>query len=96
MKKIYFLLAEGFELIETTTPIDILKRAGIKVITLSLGKTLEVNSAQDIKIIADDFLRDYKDASGIFLAGGYSHYENLPKSDEALKLIKYGSVTTNG
>ena len=89
MKKIYFLLAEGFELIETTTPIDILKRAGIKVITLSLGKTLEVNSAQDIKIIADDFLRDYKDASGIFLAGGYSHYENLPKSDEALKLIKY-------
>lgn len=89
MKKIYFLLAEGFELIETTTPIDILKRAGIKVVTLSLGKTLEVNSAQDIKIIADDFLRDYKDASGIFLAGGYSHYENLPKSDEALKLIKY-------
>lgn len=89
MKKIYFLLAEGFELIETTTPIDIFKRTGIKVVTLSLGKTLEVNSAQDIKIIADDFLEDYKDANGIFLAGGYSFYENLPKSDEAFRLIKY-------
>lgn len=89
MKKIYFLLAEGFELIEATAPIDILKRAKIKVVTLSLGKTLEVNSAQDIKIIADDFLKDYKDADGIFLAGGYSFYENLYRSDEAFRLIKY-------
>lgn len=89
MKKIYFLLAEGFELIEVTTPIDILKRAGIKVVTLSLGKTLEINSAQNIKIITDDFLKDYKDADGIFLAGGYSNYENLYRSDEAFKFIKF-------
>ncbi|WP_300327810.1 DJ-1/PfpI family protein [Fusobacterium sp.] len=89
MAKIYVLLAEGFELMETTVPIDILKRAGIKVTTLSLNKTPSVNSAQNIPIIADEIFKDYKDADGIFLAGGYSNYENLFRSDEAFRMIDF-------
>lgn len=89
MTKIYVLLAEGFELIETTVPIDILKRAGIKVTTLSLNKELLVNSAQNIPILADELFKDYKDAQGILLAGGYSNYEDLFRSDEAFKMIDF-------
>ncbi len=89
MAKIYVLLAEGFELMETAVTIDILKRAGIKVTTLSLNKTTIINSAQNISIIADEIFKDYKDADGIFLAGGYSNYENLFRSDEAFKMINF-------
>lgn len=89
MKKVYVLLAEGFELLEAAAPIDVMRRAGIKVVTLSLNKTLEVNSAQDVMVKADDMFGDYKDADGIFLPGGYSGYENLFKSDEAMVLTKY-------
>ena len=66
-----------------------MRRAGIKVVTLSLNKTLEVNSAQNVMVKADDMLGSYKDGDGIFLPGGYSGYENLFKSDEAMELTKY-------
>ena len=89
MKKVYVLLAEGFEILEAVAPIDVMRRAGIKVVTLSLNKTLEVNSAQNVTVKADDMFGDYKDADGIFLPGGYSGYENLFKSDEAMALTKY-------
>lgn len=89
MKKVYVLLAEGFEILEAMAPIDIMRRAGIKVVTLSINKTLEVNSAQGVMVKADELFKDYKDASGIFLPGGYSGYENLFKSDEAMELTKY-------
>lgn len=89
MKKVYVLLGEGFELIEATVPIDILKRAKIKVTTLSLNRDIFVNSAQNIIIKADDIFADYKDGDCIILPGGYSGYENLFRSEECLKLIKY-------
>lgn len=89
MIKVYVLLAEGFEILEAMAPIDVMRRAGIKVVTLSLNKTLEVNSAQNVTVKADDMFGDYKDADGIFLPGGYSGYENLFKSDEAMALTKY-------
>ncbi|MCI6151854.1 DJ-1/PfpI family protein [Fusobacterium perfoetens] len=89
MKKVYVLLGEGFELIEATVPIDILKRAKIKVVTLSLNKDIFVNSAQNILIKADDMFNEYKDGDCIILPGGYSGYENLFRSEECLKLIKY-------
>ena len=89
MKKVYVLLAEGFEVLEAIAPIDVMRRAGIKVVTLSLNKTLDVNSAQNVMVKADDMLGSYKDGDGIFLPGGYSGYENLFKSDEAMELTKY-------
>lgn len=89
MKKVYVLLAEGFEILEAIAPIDIMKRAGINVVTLSLNKTLEVNSSQNIKIIADKLFDNYEDGDGIFLPGGYPGYENLFNSNDAMALTKY-------
>ena len=36
MKKVYVLLADGFELIEALTPVDVLRRGGADVITVSI------------------------------------------------------------
>ena len=35
-KKVYVLLAEGFELIEAMTPVDVLRRGGVEVVTVSI------------------------------------------------------------
>ncbi len=38
MKKVYVLLAEGFELIEALTPGDVLRRCGADVKTVSISE----------------------------------------------------------
>lgn len=45
-KKVYVLLAEGFELIEAMTPVDVLRRGGVEVVTVSITDNREVTSAQ--------------------------------------------------
>lgn len=46
MKKVYVLLAEGFELIEALTPVDVLRRCGTDVKTVSISEDSFVTSAQ--------------------------------------------------
>ena len=41
-KKVYVLLAEGFELIEAMTPVDVLRRGGAEVVTVSITDKREV------------------------------------------------------
>lgn len=90
-KKIYVLLAEGFEILEAMAPVDIMRRAGIQVVTLSLNDTLEVKSSHNVVVKADMlFAKDeYKDGDGIFVPGGYPGYENIYKCDKAMDLIKF-------
>lgn len=91
MKKVYVLLANGFEVIEALAPVDIMTRAGIEVVTLSLNDDLEVSSSHNILVKADRLLssEDYTDGDGIVFPGGYPGYENLLKSDKAMALAKY-------
>ncbi|MCI6152055.1 MAG: DJ-1/PfpI family protein [Fusobacterium perfoetens] len=90
MKKVYVLLADGFEVIEALAPVDIMRRAGIEVITLSLNNNLEVMSSHNIKVMADKiFDGEFKDGDGIYFPGGYPGYENLLKSQKAMELGKY-------
>ena len=42
-KKVYVLLAEGFELIEAMTPVDVLRRGGAEVITGLIGSVISSN-----------------------------------------------------
>jgi 4-methyl-5(b-hydroxyethyl)-thiazole monophosphate biosynthesis len=58
MSRVCVLLAPGFEEIEAVTIIDVLRRAEIEVITLSVEDGLEVKGSHGILVRADSTLAD--------------------------------------
>lgn len=91
MKKVYVFLAEGFEEIEAVTPIDILRRAGADVVTLSVTDDTLVTGARGVPFKADALLKDSdtKDADLIILPGGFPGFQNLADCTEVIGTIKY-------
>lgn len=90
MKKIvYVLLAEGFEEVETFAPVDLLRRAGVTVETVSIDGTVVVRGARGIEAVADIPLSELNEAemAMLVLPGGYPGYENLGKSEAVRALI---------
>lgn len=87
---VFVFLAEGFEEIEAITPIDLLRRAGIEVITVGVtGK--EVTGGHNITVIADHLIEDV-DPNGlemIVLPGGNPGYINLEKNKSVNDYIEY-------
>jgi len=79
MKKIAVHLAEGFEEIEAISIIDVLRRAGLDVVTISVTGKLEVNGAHQIKVLADELFEnvDYSRIYMIVLPGGMPGAANL-------------------
>jgi 4-methyl-5(b-hydroxyethyl)-thiazole monophosphate biosynthesis len=82
------ILAEGFEEIEAIAPVDVLRRAGVRV-TLVGVESLGVNSSRKIGIQADALLKDIKDLpDAVILPGGLPGATNLAKSGEVAELVK--------
>lgn len=65
MKRVLVLLINGFEEIETITPVDLLRRAGAEVVLASLGEGIHLTGAWNTVIHADAKLEDAL-ASGPF------------------------------
>ena len=78
---VYIFLAEGFEAIESITPLDMLIRAGIEVNTISISDEFLVKSSQGIPVQADDLFEntDFSDAEMLILPGGQPGSTNLGK-----------------
>lgn len=87
--KAYVFLANGFEEVEAITPIDLLRRAGIQVITVSISNDKKVVGAHNIPIEADTIFtaQDYDDADLLLLPGGMPGTNNLNAHDGLKKLI---------
>ena len=93
----YIILADGFETIEALTPLDVLRRCGVEVTTISLNKTRAVRSSHGVTVEADATMEDFMHncnccASGtvrqaLILPGGYPGYKNLCESAEVGALI---------
>ena len=73
--KVCTFLTDGFETVEALAVIDILRRAGIDTVTISITKDKQVVSAQNIPVIADFLLDDYVFTGDevLFLPGGPGH-----------------------
>lgn len=56
MPKALIVLAEGFEEIEALAPIDLLRRAGVEVVSASLGDTPHVTGRCQVTLHADTTL----------------------------------------
>ncbi len=79
-------LADGFEECEGLLVVDILRRAGLKVIMASIMGRMDVKSSREILIHADCLAEnvDYDKAKMIVLPGGRSGTENL-RNNEIVK-----------
>jgi 4-methyl-5(b-hydroxyethyl)-thiazole monophosphate biosynthesis len=78
-KRIAVHLADGFEEIEAISIIDVLRRAGLEVVTVSISDKTEVNGAHQIKVLADVVFDNvnYNDIDMIVLPGGMPGASNL-------------------
>ena len=76
---IYAFLADGFEDVEALGVIDVCRRAGLEVKTVSIMPTEVVESAHGVKVVADSLLadNDYAGADMLFLPGGMPGAQNL-------------------
>lgn len=79
MSKVYVFLADGFETVEALAPVDVMRRAGIDVVTVSIMDTPSVVSAQGVTVTADVMFgaAAFGDASALVLPGGGTGTENL-------------------
>ncbi|WP_297596219.1 DJ-1 family glyoxalase III [uncultured Cetobacterium sp.] len=89
--KVFIMLANGFELIEAMAPVDILRRAGLDVLTVStLEESLEVESAQKVKIIADVNISEINIGEGVMVVipGGFPGYINLRTDSKIIEVVE--------
>lgn len=79
MKTIFVFLADGFEEIEALAPVDILRRAGLSVKTVSVMDEHVVAGAHGVPVLADVMFDEInaEDAEMILLPGGLPGATNL-------------------
>ncbi len=86
---VYMFLAEGFEEIEALCPLDLLRRAGVCVKTVSVGDGDFVTGSHGISVKADMKESDFADEGPemVILPGGLPGTTNLEASKAVEKAI---------
>ena len=89
MKKTAVFLADGFEEVEAFTQVDLLRRAGIEVKTVSITENKEVMGTHGIKTETDMVFDKavLENFDGIVLPGGMPGAATLDKHEGLRKLI---------
>jgi len=89
MKKVNIYLAEGFEEIEAVTVADVLRRAGIDAVMVSITGRREVRGAHGITITADELLEnaDSFAADMLVLPGGMPGTKHLEEHEGLRRVI---------
>jgi len=88
---VYVFLANGFEETEGITPVDILRRSGLEVVTVGIGDDVIVSS-HGIAVVPDiteEQLALGDDVEMIMLPGGMPGTLNLEKSRAVQESIDY-------
>lgn len=85
------ILADGFEEVEAITPIDILRRGGVDVVTYSITDDLCVCGAHNIMVDADDYIAniEYEKVDAVILPGGLKGTENMENCKDVQFLLEY-------
>ncbi len=90
-KRAYILLADGFEALEVTAPIDVLCRAGVELCRVAVGGTLDVVSSHALMSLRCDVLiedADMSDGDILILPGGNPGYINLRSSARVRDVVR--------
>lgn len=86
----YIFLAPGFEEIEALATVDAMRRAGMKIVEVSVTDTKHVIGATGQTVVADSLLTDIDptDAEWIIIPGGQPGADNLHSSQKVNEIIK--------
>lgn len=89
MAKVYVFLADGFEDVEALIPVDVLRRGGVEVVTVSTTDFPLVTSAHGVNIEADVLFEqvDASDADLLMLPGGMPGASNLYAHEGVCKAV---------
>jgi 4-methyl-5(b-hydroxyethyl)-thiazole monophosphate biosynthesis len=91
MAKVYVFMANGFEDVEALIPVDVLRRGGVEVVTVSINDDSQVvESAHGVQMVADAMFDDcdFADASLLFLPGGMPGASNLYEHQGVCRAVK--------
>lgn len=88
MKNVFLFLANGFEEIEAVATIDVMRRGGLNVTTVSVSETKEVTGAHNVSVLADALFSetDFSKGDLLVLPGGMPGASNL-NSHAGLKTL---------
>lgn len=88
---VYMLLGTGFEETEAIAPLDLLRRAGVEILTVGIdGKT--ITGSHKIKVEADITIgeMDLTDLDMVVIPGGLGGVASLRACPAALDVLKFG------
>ena len=88
---VYMLLGTGFEEIEAVAPLDLLRRAGVEIMTVGInGKT--VSGSHKIPVEADLTIgeMDLTDLDMVIIPGGLGGVSSLRASEAPLAALRFG------
>ncbi len=91
MAQVFVLMAQGFEEMEFTITVDVLRRAGIDVKCVTLNAGLDpVMGSRGIKMVPEITFEqiDEKQCDMLILPGGVEGTERLGKDERVLALVK--------
>ena len=92
MKKVYILLADGFECVEALAPIDVMHRAGVELKRVAVGRNLDVTSSHGLVTLRCDMLLGdslLEDGDALILPGGNPGYINLRNSEAVCCVVRH-------
>lgn len=91
MAKAYILFADGFEVIEALASVDVMFRAGVEVVRVAVGNTLDVTSSHNLVSVHCDCTIDdasFDDGDALILPGGNPGYINLRSSEKVCNAVR--------
>lgn len=98
MKDSFVFLAAGFEEIEALTVVDVMRRAGMQVHTVSITSALQVRGAHGVTVNADLIYDNtlFSDPEWLVLPGGMPGASNLYEFSPLAGLLKNQKESSQG
>ncbi|MDE5796184.1 MAG: DJ-1/PfpI family protein [Muribaculaceae bacterium] len=98
MKESFVFLAEGFEEVEALTAIDVMRRAGMPVKTVSITAALQVTGAHGVTVNADVLFDNtlFSDPAWLVLPGGMPGATNLHNFAPLQGLLRRQAADAHG
>ena len=89
-RKAYIFLADGFEDIEGMMVVDLMRRAGIQIQTVSIKDTKQITTSHGVEMVTDVTISetDFADADMLILPGGMPGTKYLGNCEPLLALLK--------